>query len=788
MKLRPSLLALSAALFSSGVGALSLGGALGTVVLGRPFDMRFEIHPDAGATEGRLCLSAEVLQGDGGLGATFSTVTLQPAQPGKPLLVRVQTNTPIREPVVTVQLSVGCSGVVRRSYTLLADLPESQARVLRDASIGVSPLDVVALSHPTLRDLPNSETSNKPLVASTPSGNRRKVVKPAQTGAMGPGRWHAKRWVGPTAEPVVAPAASLAATPSLVTPPPRPEARLVIEPLESPPNKAGTPSQAPLPPPPPEPPPALPVEAGVSVPAVEPAVAENAQWKQMQADITALRSQVQEMGLANVTLQRQLAEAKDQRFSATLVYALLGLLMAALAGAAWLWHRSRGYLAERQEDWAEITDHAYSISSEVELLEEPASKVSPSPLRPSTSERVPPVTPAPPPLRAASPVVPEPAPKPELEPEPELEFFDFPVPPAPVLESLPVRNVIKPEVIFDLQQQAEFFISVGENDQAIGVMKQHIAENETTSPLAYLELLRLYHSLGRVEEFNQLRGQFHRHFNASVPEFANFSKTGSSLLGYVDVLARIEALWNSQDVLEELAHCLFHSEKQGPVFDLNAYDDLMLLYAIAQTTPASARGLPLPRSRTTPQEDEIDLPPLPAALLSRKKGVALSQPPERSWAAPQLPTMPSAPPAPPPASTPTPDFSLLLEPEPEPVAPLPVVPVPLQQPDLVLPAEPEVVSVNLSMDDFSWTPPAPAVAAVASVAPVAAAAPATAPLSAPISPKPSAPGRRLMIDGEEFDLDFSLLEELEGLEQELRALSAPPVVAPVPARKPPPLE
>lgn len=38
------------------------------------------------------------------------------------------------------------------------------------------------------------------------------------------------------------------------------------------------------------------------------------------------------------------------------------------------------------------------------------------------------------------------------------------------------------------------------------------------------------------------------------------------------------------------------------LFDLAAYEDLLLLYAIAQTTPASVRGAPPPRARTTPED------------------------------------------------------------------------------------------------------------------------------------------------------------------------------------------
>ncbi|NUN62394.1 MAG: hypothetical protein HUU13_15215 [Burkholderiaceae bacterium] len=169
--------------------------------------------------------------------------------------------------------------------------------------------------------------------------------------------------------------------------------------------------------------------------------------------------------------------------------------------------------------------------------------------------------------------------------------------------------LINPEELFDLQQQAEFFVSVGEHIQAIGVLRKYIADNETTAPSAYLELLRLYRSLSRVDDFNELRAQFHRHFNALVPEFSSFNRPGRPLLTYADVLAEIEAIWSDESVLPMLDSLLFrHGDAVLERFDLAAFDDLLLLNAIARTTPPSARGAPPPRKRTTPVVSVVDEP------------------------------------------------------------------------------------------------------------------------------------------------------------------------------------
>lgn len=169
------------------------------------------------------------------------------------------------------------------------------------------------------------------------------------------------------------------------------------------------------------------------------------------------------------------------------------------------------------------------------------------------------------------------------------------------------RRMVQPGELFDVQQQAEFFISVGEHQQAIELLNSHIATHEDSSPLAYLELLHLYYTLSRRDEFDQLRARFSKHFNARVPAMPGFTDKGSSLLqGYPEQLARIEALWPGDEVEACLAHCLFKQEGAAAAdapepFDLAAFDELLLLLSIARTTPAGSRGEPGPRERTTPR-------------------------------------------------------------------------------------------------------------------------------------------------------------------------------------------
>ncbi|MGE0073519.1 MAG: hypothetical protein AB7S55_10745, partial [Thiomonas sp.] len=304
----------------------------------------------------------------------------------------------------------------------------------------------------------------------------------------------------------------------------------------------------------------------------------------------------QQTGVAQ--LQRRLDAMEKERFAAAWVYALLGLLAAAVLTLTWFWHRAWQEAKRAVETWRdavaageqsaaadkaavqgamplsargsqeaqEIASSAakeHSASLSTQLLDMPQSQDGPS--------------------RAGPLTVP----------------IDFS---AEFSSGHAAAHIVHPEELFDVQQQAEFFISVGEHEQAVDVLKKHIAEHEETSPLAYLERLQLYHVLGRAEDFERLRVQFQRFFNAQVPGFKEFGRPGKNLEHYPQALEAIEAAWATSEVEELLEHYLFEREREGGTgaapFDLAAFDDLLLLLAIVQTTPASVRAAAKPKAKT----------------------------------------------------------------------------------------------------------------------------------------------------------------------------------------------
>lgn len=145
-------------------------------------------------------------------------------------------------------------------------------------------------------------------------------------------------------------------------------------------------------------------------------------------------------------------------------------------------------------------------------------------------------------------------------------------------------RVVAAEELFDIQEQADFFLSLGQPDQAIEVLKNHITDNVETSALAYMDLFDIYYRTNRQAEYTELRDEFNRVFNAQVPEFVQYGALSNGLEDFPDVLSNIQAAWNTpqqaQDVIEE--SIFRHPDVDHQALDMTAYRELMLLYGLAK--------------------------------------------------------------------------------------------------------------------------------------------------------------------------------------------------------------
>jgi hypothetical protein len=170
------------------------------------------------------------------------------------------------------------------------------------------------------------------------------------------------------------------------------------------------------------------------------------------------------------------------------------------------------------------------------------------------------------------------------------------------------RNVKVPE-LFDLQQQVEFFSSLGQQDKAIVLLRKHLVNNVKTSALVYLDLLDLYRQTGNKEDYEVLRADFNRVFNAQIAPFDGGTATGSGAAAYEAVLARIQTAWPSRAVFDIIDEAVFREPgSAAELLELEAYRELLLLYAVGREI-IDLEASPAASSAESPRTDMAMQPP-----------------------------------------------------------------------------------------------------------------------------------------------------------------------------------
>ncbi|WP_146163143.1 hypothetical protein [Variovorax sp. WS11] len=579
---------------------------------------------DEAETSGALCLEAEVVQGDLRIPDRNVSISLEPGSSPASSRMRIRSSAIIDEPVVNVNVRAGCETRSTRSYVLLADVPT-------EASLPSVAMPRPAAEPPRASSrvagagsssgFEGGASSRRNGAAASGAGTQDAEAPPPRRSAPAPRpaavrppaaapRAAAPRApAAPAAAPAPAPAPARAAAPS--------GSRLQLEAMEPVPVAQ----------------PGLKATPQLTLPAAEDPArrsAAAAEWRALNAEpeaaqreaqrmqaleatLNALREQTAQNQRALLELRTELVQAREERYRNPLVYALVGLLLLALIAILLLWR-----LAARRAEGA--------------WWREPAPKGDEGPTRPDKlgellgddeEEIEPPAR-----RRSANATSFGAATFAGLEPEEDSGFGEsHPPHPARAPDGHPLRPV-NTEELFDVQQQSDFFLSLGQHDQAIAVLREHIATNPGTSALAYLDLLRIYHGLDRKEDYARLADEFERAFNAYVPEFEQFDQTGKGLEHYRSALARIESQWPAPGTLALIEELIFRkpgvNEGEDEAFDLAAYQELLLLYSVAKEVidPDSAPPAPVtPHSfvdtfgheqlATTPAPLEAERPPEP---------------------------------------------------------------------------------------------------------------------------------------------------------------------------------
>jgi hypothetical protein len=591
--------------------ALTIGRPQGAAWIGKPLNIVIPLTLDGSEVGGSLCPQVEVVQGDASMDERRVSISLEPgAAPDAPRL-RVRTSRAVEEPIVTLTVKAGCSATSTRQVVLLADPPPVDAALpsfeAPAESTGGANAAVPAQSSPRASRAARAGASGE-------GGAERRRASQSASGAT------ATRSAVPERQNAEAPARRRAAPAARASSPAgssggrlQVDALAPLAPRETaastaPAAQRATPAQAAAPAVASAPTPAAseparnegaavvpqPAASAPAVPAPTPEAVRDAQRTvALEQALASLREQTTRNEQTLLEMRRELAAARESRYNNPLVYALVALLLLALVALVWMWLASRR--AAQSVWWPEEGGAAPVRSSRFGALEDTADTfpgednagaaralasgaAAGTMASGSLSQGVPPGFIDPDAPRVANPS------------EPDGQHADLDAPALAGQHAPPSRSV-NTEELFDVQQQAEFFLSLGQHEQAIAVLSEYVADHPDTSALAYLELLRIFHSLGRMLDYERVRRQCQQALNVRVPSFDDFHQdAGRPLDHHNEVLQRIEEHWPGPESLPVIEELLFRrpGEDGQPTFDLAAYRELLMLYAMAQEQPAGA--------------------------------------------------------------------------------------------------------------------------------------------------------------------------------------------------------
>ena len=138
------------------------------------------------------------------------------------------------------------------------------------------------------------------------------------------------------------------------------------------------------------------------------------------------------------------------------------------------------------------------------------------------------------------------------------------------------------EELIDLEQQAEFFVVLGQDEAAVDLLVEHLRSTGGGSPLPYLKLLEIHHRRGDREAYDRTRSRFNQRFNAYAPDWDSGLQHGRSLEDYAGIVPRLQQVWpRPLDAMAELEALLFRKSR-GDLFDLPAYRDVLFLYSLSR--------------------------------------------------------------------------------------------------------------------------------------------------------------------------------------------------------------
>ncbi len=144
--------------------------------------------------------------------------------------------------------------------------------------------------------------------------------------------------------------------------------------------------------------------------------------------------------------------------------------------------------------------------------------------------------------------------------------------------------------MLDVRQQAEFFMTLGQYEEAIDLLQNSVSHSEDANPLVYLDLLKMLHTLSRRTEFDSIRKTFNRIFSGRVPPYATFNEPSKGLEHYELLCDSIVAVWPGAEAVALIESSMVRGTDmvESGRIELEAFRDLLMLHAVAKVLNGGA--------------------------------------------------------------------------------------------------------------------------------------------------------------------------------------------------------
>jgi tetratricopeptide (TPR) repeat protein len=572
------------ALLSQSAQALMIGAPQTRAELGRPLQMDIPVRLDAQEALPLSCVQAQAQAGESGGNVGGLVITSKPATDGLTLALRSQQ--PLREPILIVRLHLACQFQRTQVYTLLVDPPAPELPMIAGSAVAAAPAARADNRAKPEQQVAQAEASAVP-VGNAPQRQPPRESKPVAARASGKTplhpplvrqkEQHLRHLARPALERPPAQsrlemddlsAADLMASPDLRLATALPAALPHLSPQQR--AQLGQLRQ-------------LIMDATAGPGEAQPTLQQIAA---MQARANVLQRQFEQAAQQLQRSQSELARMRAQSYSASVVYALIAALVALGALSFWLWRRgadpglpespfvpasvarpSVNPAADMPFAAATPTASATSMSVQASTIQPP---VMPFGLPPSVDGR---------PL------------------QPEIDAVSFGSPPPSTwghsgfdwdsrfLQPMSQDKQVHVDELMDAGHLAEYFIETGDDQRAIDLLEKSLDDSASDSfALPYLLLFDLYRKHGLKKEFEALYTRFERRFNVAVPPWGQQPEgQGRDLTDYDRAMKLITLAWGGPQSVSVLEHMLLDDPQQHRMgFDLAAYRDLLMLYAVAR--------------------------------------------------------------------------------------------------------------------------------------------------------------------------------------------------------------